>query len=364
MKNPDLRITDAIAYPLRAKLPNAQRTSQGDWPSLDIAVVEIRTDAGIVGWGECLARTSSPAYAAVVETLLKPVLVGRNPFDAAALWRAMRGRLTGRAGGMLVESIAGIDIALWDIMGKAAGLPVHRLLGGVGRREILAYASSINWADDARAEGETRDCLARGFGAIKVKIGLDLDEDLERLARLRELVGGRARLTIDANQGFRPADLPRLFRALDELDIDFLEQPLPPALDDECLRLAARDRARLALDESLLSIADARAHAAAGRAGIYNIKLMKCGGPSPALEIARVAHDHGVALMWGCSDESRIGIAAALHVALAAPATRFLDLDGHLDLARDRGRGGFEIVDGLMYPSGAPGLGVDVEAWS
>ncbi|MFM8992509.1 MAG: hypothetical protein ACKOUS_23590, partial [Alphaproteobacteria bacterium] len=120
MEAADLRISDVIAHPLRARLPQAQRTSQGDWPALDIAVVEVRTDAGITGWGECLARTSSPAYAAAVETILKPVLVGRNPFDAAALWRAMRGRLTGRAGGMLVESIAGVDIALWDIMGKAA----------------------------------------------------------------------------------------------------------------------------------------------------------------------------------------------------------------------------------------------------
>jgi galactonate dehydratase len=171
MTSADLRISDVIAHPLRATLPDAQRTSQGDWPSLDIVVVEVRTDAGIVGWGECLARTSSPAYAAAVETILKPVLVGRNPFETASLWRAMRGRLTGRAGGMLVESIAGVDIALWDIMGKVAGLPVHRLLGGAGRRQILAYASSINWGDDARAEAETRDCLARGFRAIKVKIG-------------------------------------------------------------------------------------------------------------------------------------------------------------------------------------------------
>ena len=102
MSGADLKISDVIAHPLRAKLAQTQRTSQGDWPALDIAVVESRTDAGITGWGECLARTSSPAYAAGIETLLKPVLIGRNPFETASLWRAMRGRLTGRVGGMLV----------------------------------------------------------------------------------------------------------------------------------------------------------------------------------------------------------------------------------------------------------------------
>ncbi|MEY2745212.1 MAG: hypothetical protein RL112_254 [Planctomycetota bacterium] len=289
-----------------------------------------------------------PACRAALEAAAEDLRAGRDP--AAAL--------AGRP-----AAAAAIDMARHDLRARVAGKPLVELLGRVHGPLPTSITIGIK-PTMAEVLDEAREHLGRGFRAIKVKIGLDLDEDLERLARLRELVGGRARLTIDANQGFRPADLPRLFRALDELDIDFLEQPLPPALDDECLRLAARDRARLALDESLLSPADARAHAAAGRAGIYNIKLMKCGGPSPALEIARVAHDHGVALMWGCSDESRIGIAAALHVALAAPATRFLDLDGHLDLARDRGRGGFEIVDGLMYPSGAPGLGVDVEAWS
>jgi L-alanine-DL-glutamate epimerase-like enolase superfamily enzyme len=94
--------------------------------------------------------------------------------------------------------------------------------------------------------------------------------------------------------------------------------------------------------------------------GVWNIKLMKCGGIAPALRIADTAKRHGIELMWGCMDESEIGIAAALHAAFACPATRYLDLDGSLDLARDPARGGFELVDGSMRTSDRPGLGVEV----
>jgi len=288
------------------------------------------------------------ACRAALDGALADLRAGRDPAAALAARPA---------------AAAAIDMALHDLRARAAGKPLAELLGRVHGPLPTSVTIGIK-PTLAEVLDEAREFLGRGFRSIKVKIGHALDDDLERLARLRELVGARATLTIDANQGFGPADLPRLFQALDELDIAFLEQPMPPAFDDECALLAARDRARLALDESLLSPADARAHAAAGRAGIFNIKLMKCGGPTPALEIARVAREHGLAAMWGCSDESRLGIAAALHAALAAPATRFLDLDGHLDLARDRGRGGFEIVDGLMVPSDEPGLGVDMEAWS
>src|SRR5260370_32246155 len=116
---------------------------------------------------------------------------------------------------------------------------------------------------------------------------------------------------------------------------------------------------RIAADESLLDDRDALALAALPRAcGIFNIKLMKCGGIRPALRMAAIAQASGIHLMWGCMDESRISIAAALHAAFASPATRYLDLDGSLDLARDVAQGGFVIERGRMRTTDAPGLGV------
>jgi L-alanine-DL-glutamate epimerase-like enolase superfamily enzyme len=208
---------------------------------------------------------------------------------------------------------------------------------------------------------EADEYLGRGFRCLKVKIGLELAEDLARLRQLRAHCGPDVRLRIDANQGYRSDDLPALFAAVDALDLEFVEQPLPPSADAELRSLAAGQRARLALDESVQSPADATRLAAPPLAGIFNVKLMKCGGVTPALAIARTAAAHGVALMWGCSDESRIGIAAALHAAFASRATKYLDLDGHLDLAADPAAGGFTIEDGVMRLTGGPGLGVALE---
>ena len=282
---------------------------------------------------------------------------------AAARDGVLGGRGTAGMPAGAPAAVAAVDMALHDLRARAAGKPLVELFG----RAHTSLPTSITIGIKPSSEeflAEAREYLGRGFTILKVKIGLDLEEDLRRLHLLRELCGPGTGLCIDANQGFRAADLPRLFRALDELDIAFMEQPLPPERDEELAGLDEAQRARLALDESLLSAADARRHAAARRAGIYNIKLMKCGGPSGALEIAQVADRHGADLMWGCSDESRLSIAAALHTAFACPRTRHLDLDGHLDLARDPARGGFELADGELRLAGGPGLGIELERHS
>jgi len=255
---------------------------------------------------------------------------------------------------------AALDIARHDLRAREAGKPLVELLGRVHRELPTSITIGIK---DSAAEvlAEAEEYRSRGFRILKVKIGLDFAEDLERLRKLRERFGTSLRLRIDANQGYRQETLPRLFALVAELGIEFAEQPLPPAHETELDGLPPPQRALVALDESLLSPADAERHARAGRCGIFNIKLMKCGGVTPALEIARVAERHALALMWGCSDESCIGIAAALHAAFACRATRFLDLDGHLDLARDPARGGFTISEGVMRLSSAPGLGVELE---
>jgi L-alanine-DL-glutamate epimerase-like enolase superfamily enzyme len=186
-----------------------------------------------------------------------------------------------------------------------------------------------------------------------------LEEDIERVTRLRELVGPDVMLRVDPNQGYTPASLARFVSATEDVGIEFLEQPLP-AEDVAALRaLPAELRARVAADESLLDERDALALVRPTNAcGIFNIKLMKCGGIQPARGIARIAELAGVHLMWGCMDESRISIAAALHAALASPATRYLDLDGSFDLERDVVRGGFHLEDGVLRTLDAPGLGV------
>jgi L-alanine-DL-glutamate epimerase-like enolase superfamily enzyme len=254
---------------------------------------------------------------------------------------------------------AAIDMARCDLRARAAGVPLVELLGAV--HTAMPTSITIGIKDSAAAVlAEAAEYLGRGFRCLKVKIGLDLGDDLDRLRQLRAFCGPGVRLRIDANQGYRPDELPALFAAVDALDLEFVEQPLPPATDAELRSLTAGQRARLALDESVQSPADAARLAAPPLAGIFNVKLMKCGGVTPALAIAATAQAHGVALMWGCNDESRIGIAAALHAAFASRATKYLDLDGHLDLAADPAAGGFTLEDGMMRLTGGPGLGVEL----
>lgn len=255
---------------------------------------------------------------------------------------------------------AAIDMAELDLAGREAQKPLVALLGGTPRDLPTSITIGIK---DTLAEvlAEADEYAGRGFRILKVKIGLDPASDVERLRKLHERFGARLCIRVDANQGYALADLRRLLALVEELGFEFVEQPLKPAREAELDALAPRERALLALDESLLAPADAVRLAAARRCGIFNIKLMKCGGVTPALEIARTAEKHGIALMWGCSDESRISIAAALHAAYASPATKYLDLDGHLDLARDPARGGFTLEDGVLRLTDAPGLGVELE---
>ncbi|MGI2324299.1 MULTISPECIES: mandelate racemase/muconate lactonizing enzyme family protein [unclassified Methylococcus] len=164
---------------------------------------------------------------------------------------------------------------------------------------------------------------------------------------------------VDPNQSYDRDGLLRLDRLVQELGIEFVEQPFPAGRTDWLRALPKAIRRRIAADESLLGPADAFALAAPPAAcGIFNIKLMKCGGLAPARRIATIAETAGIDLMWGCMDESRISIAAALHAALACPATRYLDLDGSFDLARDVAEGGFILEDGRLRVTERPGLGL------
>jgi L-Ala-D/L-Glu epimerase len=253
---------------------------------------------------------------------------------------------------------AAVDIALHDLLAHGLGLSVASLLGRCHRALPTSITIGIKPTDEALAEAD--EYLGRGFRILKVKIGRALDEDLERLARLRERVGPDVVLRADANQGYTLDETARFFAAAEALGIEFLEQPIAARAVDELRALPAAVRDRIAADESLLAPADALRLVVPPRpAGIFNIKLMKCGGIGPARTIAAIAEAGEVHLMWGCMDESCVGIAAALHAALASPATRYLDLDGSFDLARDVAEGGYTVEEGgLLRPTGGPGLGV------
>ena len=219
---------------------------------------------------------------------------------------------------MLIESIAGIDIALWDLAGKAAGLPVAKLLGGMGRTEIPAYASSINWLDDATVEKEVAAAVAAGFKRIKVKTGMPVAAAIDRARLVRRLVGDGIGLSVDANWAYDVDDALRVGRVLSDLDYEWFEEPIRPEdrrgyrmLRDKLpIRLAAGESDYLAID-ALESLEDRSV-------GLIQPDVARSGGITETWRIAELAQSHGVAYAPHVGWSGAVCVAASLQLAAAA----------------------------------------------
>ena len=319
--------------------------------------VEIGTDNGLTGLGcaspeeKVTGETREACIAALAEDALA-WLEGRDPRTLPALCRELERRLA-----KTPAARAAVDMALHDLLAQAMGVPLVEMLGRAHQSLPTSITIGIKSVDETVEEA--REYAGRGFKILKVKLGHSLDEDLARLARIREKIGKDIGIRVDPNQGYSASQLETFVDRTHDLDIEFLEQPMAADDIDAMRALPESVRARLAADETLLDARDALTLIEPPRAcGIFNIKLMKCGGVRAAGRIADIADSAGIELMWGCMDESIVSISAALHAALASPATRYLDLDGSLDLARDVVEGGFVLEDGFMRTTEAPGRGV------
>ena len=193
-------------------------------------LVEIETDSGLVGWGECYgpARVNS----AVVKEIA-PWLIGEDPLRTDHLWQSVYARLRDHGQkGVVIQGLSGIDIALWDIKGKHFGVPVHRLLGGPRRTEVRAYATGLyrrKSGDPGKylAE-EAASYVAEGFGAVKLKVGFGIEEDAAMACAVRAAIGRDVALMVDANHAYDAVAAIRLGRMIEELDIGWFEEPVLP----------------------------------------------------------------------------------------------------------------------------------------
>jgi L-alanine-DL-glutamate epimerase-like enolase superfamily enzyme len=359
-----LTIRAIAAHPLRATLPTAQITGQGDWPALEIVVVEVTTESGLTGIGEVLARRGAVGYAAFIEAALAPKLIGRSAHDRRGAWNAMRAMLTGRLGGMLVECIAGVDIALWDICGQAAQQPIWRLLGGTGRKAVDAYASSINWADDARVEAEIADARAKGFRQIKVKLGRPLPRAIARVKQARRVAGDDILLGVDCNWAYDADDALLLGKAMCDQNYWFFEEPLPPGDHAGYRRLAQHLPIRLAAGESDFCATDSADLVRDHVLGLIQPDVARAGGFTETWRIAEHAAMHGVSYAPHVGWSGGICAAASLHLAAAAEAFLTFEcmvFDNPLRQALTTpvlGDVGAMRADGTLAVPDAPGLGV------
>ncbi|WP_080056578.1 mandelate racemase/muconate lactonizing enzyme family protein [Spirosoma aerolatum] len=254
-------------------------------------------------------------------------------------------------------TLAALDIALHDAFGQYLDVPIVQFYGQ--KIQALPTSVTIGIMNVADTLAEAADYYRQGFRVLKVKTGLDVDQDIERILKLRERYPHPFTIRVDANQGYSLADLQTFYRETAQAAVELIEQPLPVGQEHELLTMPASLRQSLAADESLKGPEAALTLTHQPQPfGIYNIKLMKCGGIRSALAIATIAEPAGISLFWGCNDESRVSIAAALHAAFACPHTRYIDLDGSFDLAEDVVSDGFMVEDGFMRPTGGSGLGL------
>lgn len=324
----------------------------------ECCIVEVEAENGMIGYG-----ASNPSKWVVGEDLdacmakLSDEFIGRfigkDILTLPALCDELHALLPMNPGAK-----GALDIGFHDLFGKVLGVSIVDYFGQ--QINSLATSITIGIKDVAGTLEEAQEYFDGGFKILKVKLGHSLEEDLERLIKLREKFGNSMGIRVDANQGYS-AEQVHLFHAkTQDLDLELVEQPTPQN-DIEMMRNFPEEiRATIAADETLVDAKAALNLSQSPKAcGIFNIKLMKCGGIHQARRIASIAELADIDLMWGCNDESIISITAALHTAFASPNTKYIDLDGSLDLARDVVKGGFILENGMMRPNGKAGLGLE-----
>lgn len=321
------------------------------------AFVELELENGITGFGsgnpsEYVVGESLDSTMTVLQEGDLDFMIGRDIRHFYTLLEEIQARFPKNP-----AARAALDIAIHDAFSQYLGVPLALFLGQ--KIKSLPTSVTIGIKNVAETLEEAKEYYDMGFRVLKVKTGSNVDEDIERMKKLRETYGKEFTIRVDANQGYDPAALSHFFYTTRNDNIELIEQPLPAASVEQLKAQPDDIKQIIAADESLISSKDAfRLASPPAASGIFNIKLMKSGGIHPGRQIASIAQASGTKLMWGCNDESAISISAALHTALGFTNTKYLDLDGSLDLLEDVVTGGFEIKDGWMSVGSQSGLGV------
>lgn len=254
---------------------------------------------------------------------------------------------------------AAVDMALYDLIGKSASLPVWRLLGGY--RTHMPTSVTLFILPVGETVQRAKAFVAEGFTALKIKGGLDVEEDIARVHAVRKAVGPGIELRYDANQGYTPAEAEYFFAGCQDIELTVFEQPTPAAELRQLRRVVGAVSAPVMADESVRSLADAFHFARKNAMDMVNLKLAKIGGLDAAILMNGVARAAGIEVMVGCMDEAALSIASGVAFACSRKNVELADLDGHLDFIDDPTRAAVCLHDGCVWPSEAPGFGmVDV----
>jgi muconate cycloisomerase len=327
-------------------------------------LVKVHTDEGVVGIGEasCTPRWSGEDQvtgAHLIRTYLEPLLVGEDPCQVEHL--SLKFRLAFAAN---YFTKAAVEMALWDLAGKAAHKPVYELLGGKVRDSIRTKWS-VSGLEPNKAADIATWAVAQGFKAMKVKVGLEPEGDVARVSAVRSAIGSAIKLGVDANGGWAPeVALPTIERLYGH-NIYFVEQPLPPEDIEGMVWIRRQIRVPLVADESVYTLQDAKQLTLMQAANVFSIYIGKAGGIGPARRIAEFAAAHGLKCTLGSNLELGVGSAAMAHLAVAAQgiaAEEFpCDIIGPFFYEDDIVRAPAKTKPGETQPNELPGLGVELD---
>ena len=357
-------LTSVGLYKLRIPLHEPFVISLGPLTHAQNVVVVLRTADGHVGYGECspflTINGESIDTCYTVGQYFAPALKGRDALDIAGCLAELDRIIYGN------NSIkSAFDIALHDLAGQYAGLPIYALLGGSAHK-TLHTDMTVSLGSAAKMQADAVRFQQQGFPAIKVKLGGTLEEDVARIRAIRAGIGPAHPLRIDANQGWHTADYAiAVLQALAEFNIEHCEEPIAHQLFMELPRVAAASPIPIMADESCGDAYDAARLIALRACQQFNIKLGKAGGFHRALKIVHLGAAAGFTMQVGGFLESRLGMTAAAHLALTHPAIRHCDFDTPLMFTADPVLGGIRYgPGGVVEVPTAPGLGASIdERW-
>ena len=364
-----MRIESVEAVILRAKLSKRFGWSQNWADTRATTLVRIRTDDGVQGVGECCGPPESAKV--IIDQLYAPFLIGRDPFESDVLWMELFQKYRQYARrGLAAQALGGIDIALWDVKGKAVGKPVHQLLGGAFRLEVDAYATGMYYTDGPdqakRLADEAVGYVQQGFKAAKMKVGFGLKEDIENVRAVRAAVGGDVDLMVDANYAYDARTAIRLGKELERQNVAWFEEPVTPDNVDGYREVKDALSIAIAGGESEFTRFGCRDLLTRRAVDIIQPDVCSCGGISEAKRIADMAHALHIQTtphVWG----TNIGRAACLQLVAALPPTPPslngtvppFEYDNTEHPIRDAiTEESFEVMDGRIAIPSRPGLGV------
>jgi muconate cycloisomerase len=360
--------TIPIRVPIRPEL--AIRSGRGGSHSVSpFLLVKVHADCGLIGIGEvsCTPRWSGEdqtSAAHFINTYFAPLLVGESLTEVADIPRLTDKYEFPVANNQFTK--AGVEMALWDLLGKSLDKPVYELLGGKVR-DFVRIKWSVSGAEPEKAAAIARGAIERGFTAMKVKVGLGPDADVERVRAVREAIGHTVKLGVDANGGWPTPEIAAdtIRRICDVAQIAFAEQPVWAGDHEEMAVVRREVEVPIIADESLYTLADARALVRAKACDVFSVYVGKAGGIGPAKAIADFAVGQGIKCTIGSNLELGVGAAAMLHLGLAhrgiTPDDYPCDIIGPFYYVDDILQQSLSLAEGKAVPTGAPGLGVALD---